>query len=306
MQQKQFRELQKLIRTIQNENERQIAQEYLDTIHTIKLDLSDMFEQFGEDGVVRRDVMEKYGRMRKLENLLAEHVSKLTNNQIKYTKKAITEVFKQSYYYRGYVIETLAGFRVFNMLNQKFIDEVTYNDMDLIKWDTRVKENNKMLIRQLKESITSGLIQGYSYEKIAKEVTERMDIGKKKAVKIVQTETHRSNQQANLKSMQDAVSKGVIMKKRWLSSLDQKTRDTHRNLDGQIVEVDEYFESKGKRALAPGKFGRAEEDINCRCDMISVFDGIEPSVRRARNPHTGKNELIKHQTYNEWFGNINK
>lgn len=305
MTKKQFKELQKLIKTIQSEAERQIAQEYLDAIRTIKLELSDIFEAYGEDGVVKREVMEKYGRMKKLENKLAQHVSLLTNSQIKHTKKAIQEVYKQSFYYRGYVIETLAGFSIFRLINKKVIDEIIYNEMDLIKWDTRTKENNNLLIRQLKEVIMSGLAQGHGYGKMAKALTEKMDISRNKAIKIVQTETHRSNQQGNLKSMEQAVSKGCIMKKRWISSLDSKTRKSHQHLDGQTVEVDEPFVSRGgRKAMSPGKFGVAEEDINCRCDMISVFDGLEPKVRKARNPFTGKNEYIKYQTFNEWQKNL--
>ena len=35
------------------------------------------------------------------------------------------------------------------------------------------------------------------------------------------------------------------------------------------VEIDEYFEVGGRKVKAPGKFGRAEEDINCRCILLT-------------------------------------
>lgn len=48
------------------------------------------------------------------------------------------------------------------------------------------------------------------------------------------------------------------------------TRDTHRELDGQVRELDEPFKilSTGAQEMYPGGFGLAREDINCRCCML--------------------------------------
>lgn len=46
---------------------------------------------------------------------------------------------------------------------------------------------------------------------------------------------------------------------------DESVRDTHSELDGQMVYVTEEFTSNGNTATCPGNFGVAEEDINCRC-----------------------------------------
>ena len=56
--------------------------------------------------------------------------------------------------------------------------------------------------------------------------------------------------------------------KQWDASLDKKTRKSHRELDGQIRELDEPFEVNGHKAMQPGGFGRPEEDINCRCALL--------------------------------------
>ena len=54
----------------------------------------------------------------------------------------------------------------------------------------------------------------------------------------------------------------------WDSTLDGKTRPTHRKLDGQIRDVDELFEMDGLNAMYPGDFGDPSEDCNCRCKML--------------------------------------
>ena len=51
--------------------------------------------------------------------------------------------------------------------------------------------------------------------------------------------------------------------------LDGSTRDTHRELDGQIREVDEPFEIGRKKAMYPGDFGDPAEDCSCRCVALT-------------------------------------
>ena len=50
--------------------------------------------------------------------------------------------------------------------------------------------------------------------------------------------------------------------------MDDATRETHRQLDGKIVEFDEYFVSGMKKALYPSQFGDPAEDCNCRCNAL--------------------------------------
>lgn len=72
----------------------------------------------------------------------------------------------------------------------------------------------------------------------------------------------------NETSLAAAIGAGVG-KKQWLSAHDQRTRDSHRVADGQVVAVDDSF-IVGTAALDfPGDpTGPAEEVINCRCTML--------------------------------------
>lgn len=297
---KQFNELQKRINQITNSRERLIAQEYLDILREIKRDLSDVFEKYADNGIVKRKTMAKYGRLQKLENEIIEKITKLTKTEIELTKGAIVEVFEESFYRSGFMIETQAKIPVISLLTKETIDAIIFNDMDAIKWDERSRDNAKVMIRQLKEEITRGLVQGWSYGQMAKAVSERLEIGRKKATRIVQTETHRASNQANLKAMKDAADVGVEMRKRWLSTLDSRTRDSHKKLDGQTVGVDDYFTFRGKKAQAPSRWGDPKEDINCRCTTISVFEGLEPKARKARPVDGKRGEMIEYQNYDEW------
>lgn len=62
-----------------------------------------------------------------------------------------------------------------------------------------------------------------------------------------------------------------VEKKSWLSARDSKVRDTHQQLDGQVVGVDESFVSSSGAVLRypADPDAPADEVVNCRCAMIA-------------------------------------
>ncbi len=61
---------------------------------------------------------------------------------------------------------------------------------------------------------------------------------------------------------------GLKLKKKWVAILDERTRDTHFELDGVVVGLnDRFVSSSGDSALHPGGFETAAENCNCRCGI---------------------------------------
>ena len=119
------------------------------------------------------------------------------------------------------------------------------------------------------QEISRGIAQELSYEEIARNLKNVTNVDYNKSLRIAKTEGHRIQQEATYDVQKRAIQKGADVVKQWDSTLDGKTRPTHRALDGQIVEVDEYFKSEsGYKALYPGGFNVASEDCNCRCCLL--------------------------------------
>ena len=117
--------------------------------------------------------------------------------------------------------------------------------------------------------ISRGIAQGLSYQEMARNLKNVTNVTYNKTLRIAKTEGHRIQQEATYNVQQRAIAKGADVVKQWDSTLDGKTRPTHKALDGQIVEVDEYFKSEsGYKALYPGGFGIPSEDCNCRCCLL--------------------------------------
>lgn len=137
------------------------------------------------------------------------------------------------------------------------------------RFDNRLYENVKELKKTVKAEITRGFSSGKGYEWIARRIALKAGISQNRAFTIARTEGHRVTSEAEMDCMAAAKEKGADVVKEWISTLDSVTRGTHVELDGQVRELGEEFviPSSGARAMYPGGFGIAGEDVNCRCCM---------------------------------------
>lgn len=124
------------------------------------------------------------------------------------------------------------------------------------------------LRKKIAGEISRGISSGQMYGEIARNIAGYAMIPKNNAMRIARTEAHRIQCKASMNACYKAKEKGADVVKQWDSSLDGKTRPTHKQLDGQIRELDEPFEVAGKKAMQPGDFGDPAEDCNCRCALL--------------------------------------
>lgn len=124
------------------------------------------------------------------------------------------------------------------------------------------------LKRVITAEVTRGIAQGMSNYEIARNLRNASKAPLARARTIARTESHRIAETGSHDAGKEAIRKGADLVKQWDASLDDATRDTHRQLDGKIVEMDEYFVSGTKKALYPSQFGDPAEDCNCRCSAL--------------------------------------
>lgn len=84
-------------------------------------------------------------------------------------------------------------------------------------------------------------------------------------VRIAETETHRDANTAAL----DTAKKAGAKNKTWVTMMDDRVRDTHDYLEGETVGIDDdFYTYDGDHASAPGLFELAENNVNCRCELL--------------------------------------
>lgn len=137
----------------------------------------------------------------------------------------------------------------------------------------RLGEDVKKLKTSIRAELSRGIANGQSWNEIAGRLSKSFkntpfSKAYNNSMRIVRTEGHRIQNQSAMDAQRAAKSKGADIVKQWNAFLDEITRKTHRQLNGQLREVDEPFSIGGKTADAPGMFGDPAEDCNCRCVIL--------------------------------------
>lgn len=158
------------------------------------------------------------------------------------------------------------GIPVITPIDQKAMTKAVQLDSKVSKklYGSYVDE----LKTRIRAEVSRGVASNQRYSVIARNLNMQANIGVNKAMRIARTEGHKIQVEAAFDSQKKAKEAGADIVKQWDSTLDGKTRDTHRKLDGQIRQLDDLFEVDGKKAKYPSGFGRPEEDINCRCALL--------------------------------------
>lgn len=133
------------------------------------------------------------------------------------------------------------------------------------------REVNETTYQRLKDSLADGIAAGEGIPELEARVSTVMD-GRidSSAETIARTEVGKGYSTGEIFGYHQS---GIVKQKGWLSTLDGQTRDSHIDMHGQIVDLDDDFKSPdGGSAPGPLQFNIPEEDINCRCSTTAIVD----------------------------------
>lgn len=129
--------------------------------------------------------------------------------------------------------------------------------------------------RQINSIIAQGIKDGKSIPNIAKEIatgTSRRD--RQMSLRDARTMMTSAQNTGRIDAMNNQIEMGIRVQKMWMATNDSRTRDSHRNLDGQVAEVNEPFHSDYGEIMYPGAPGAHPADVyNCRCTLGYVYPG---------------------------------
>lgn len=178
------------------------------------------------------------------------------------------------------------------------VDRFTVNrliaDGDSLFPTARIDESEDSIYtrRHIQNSITQGILQGDSIEKIAERMTGVTQMSYNSAVRTARTLTTAAQNSGRVDSYYHAQSLGIDLQQEWMATLDPKTRDSHRDLDGVRVEVGQRFPNGCRFPGDPT--GPAGEIYNCRCTLVAALRGYQ-----YHNEDRWQ-RLPEDMTYEEW------
>jgi hypothetical protein len=202
-----------------------------------------------------------YDALQIVDNLESDAIAKAFGNVYGRVGTYFALETQRSIKSRGGVFETKSTDTVFDRLIRAWIG---------IYGAERVRDVTLTTIRRLKVALQDAFNNGDGIEVVARNIVRSgsgiADI--KRARVIARTEIISASNKGSLEGARDT---GIPLRKEWLATMDDRTRDSHLNADGQKVLLDEPFVIEGEQLNYPGDFtlgASASMIIQCRCTQI--------------------------------------
>lgn len=226
---------------------------------------------------------------------LKKHIDSLYNKYLGETTKYLATSYEESFYQSLYDLGKFEGFKSFQKLNTREIDSIINRPWaeDGQNFSDRIWKNQEKLINSLQEELLGSAMRGDKIDRAVKNLAEKMEVSKSNASRLIRTE---SAFISNL-AMTNAYEKGTCEKYEILATLDLKTSEICRHMDGKKFPFKDKLAGVNHPPFHP----------NCRTVTIPCYDDDierrldEKSGRLARNPKTGKTEIVENINYETWY-----
>lgn len=285
--------------------ERKIDQLFARRMKEIKNQIAAMYDKYSRDGELSYTEMNKYNRLRKELDFIAEKIDEDFRFILKQIELLLEKQYVENYLRSAYLYEFEAQAKMgFAIPTAAVIVAALANPIPELRLPALLEATRDQVVTRISIEISQGLQAGESYAKMAARLEKALGFGRKKARTIARTEAHRAQILGRLDSAKKAAKKANL-KKMWDSTLDTRTRIGHRKLDGKVVPFNGVFKSiYGGVGIAPRLMHNPKDDINCRCTIIFLVNGQKPEIKVSRID--GKNTIIPYMTYEEWEKQLKK
>jgi len=232
--------------------------------------IRDIFDSYEVDGVLTMDVMRRYGRLNRMDEVLRGLTVSLYSENTRIISSALNAAYNDGFTGTGQTINR-AQRSLHGIIREDELLRAMNNDISGLTWATRNNINREVAASKIRETIVQGLHKGETYAQMAERLNEALGRSNVGSIRIIRTECYRVFSEAR-KDRLDRI-RGIDMTKEWITGKDERVRATekanHKVMHGIIVPYHKDFMlPNGNSGFAPGMIGEAVDDINCRCFWI--------------------------------------
>ena len=220
----------------------------------------------------------------------------------------LPDVYAKAHNFATYQIEKSARVDTSYVLyNREAVEQLVADNPSLIPYQKlNMAKDISWNKKNLQSVMLQAVLQGESIPNIAKRLSKQVvQKNRASAVRNARTMATSTYNGGKMDAFKRAKRLGVDMRLRWRATFDGRTRDSHRRLDNETVEVGEPFSNGllfpcdmsfldgGKTSVQ--SFGiLCRETYNCRCTIQGVVKGLEPKAEKYRVSG------IRGLTYEDW------
>ena len=247
---------------------------------------------------LKRQGFDKYikdnykSRISRLEQIQAQIYGKA---KLIYNKEELEQtmcykgVINDSYYKAIYDTQMGTGYDFgFNRIDNNVTTALLNEKWSGKNYSERIWGNTDILAENISQIIGGAILSGQSIARTSKQIRDRFNVGKYYSERLVRTETNYFNNKADAMAYEEM----GIDKYVFVATLDKRTSPMCQEMDNKVFKYKDISVGENYPPLHP----------NCRSKTRGYLgeEAEKNLIRRARNPVTGKNEVIDNISYKEW------
>lgn len=247
----------------------------------------------------RKSQAKRRGWLQDMVDALSEDAVRTDRLMHEYIADEIPNVFAENANRAAFEVESHIGADThsFDLVDQDTVRRLMAEEPELLPPVPEPRFDNGRDLRwnrqKFSSAITQSILQGESIPDAAERIGRVMRMNEAAAIRAARTAITGAEASGRVHSYRRAKSIGIDLEQEWMATLDQRTRHSHRQLDGQHVPVGERFKVDGVELEFPADPTAPPEYVyNCRCRLVAWFPDLDKDERWS--------DLPKGMTYDEW------
>lgn len=171
---------------------------YRDMYKEVVSEIMAILQRYGNGDEVTFEMVNKLGRLERIEKQIYEILDKYAKQEAELIREMLSEYFKESVELQTHALSEFVGEKMRHTFNEKAVNMAINFPWDAYNFDKRIRESKRRLAWSLNEIIVNGLIHGKSIHKMTKELSDKVQMSRRRAETVIRTESSRILNMATL------------------------------------------------------------------------------------------------------------
>lgn len=231
----------------------------------------------------------RVSRYESLQLQIRHHAEMLSGSKQRGMRGLLGDAYEDTYYRTLYELQRGTGVGAsFARIDPEGLETILKTDFAGSNWSKRIWGDRDKLAEELRAKLAQSFIRGDSADRTIRDLTDRMNVSRSNAARLVQTETAFFVGQATMNGYKAS---GVVDRYEILATLDSRTSLICRGMDGKVFATSEMDVSVNYPPF----------HAHCRTTTVPFFDDeFDAGERIARHDDGTTYYVPGDMTYSDW------
>lgn len=295
---KRLAEIEQRLREIYAEAEKEIRKRWEDFLLPLDKELAKIkqMRDGAKDDDLKKKADELYRKVLKEKTLLnkrfrtvsrkiAADIADMNNKALAYINGELPPVFADNYNDITVSIQDGMDMSVrFDLIDEDTARLLATEDTSLLPYKELDKDKDvEWNVRNIRAELLKGILIGEDIPSIAARLKQIIGINEKAAIRNARTMVTSAQNAGRMEGMRRAENMGIVLKRIWMSAEDGRVRSAHRELNGEMRDMDKPFVNAIGSIMYPGDPNAHPANVyNCRCTLGTEIIGFRMADGKVR------------------------